>query len=367
MNPKKTLTPLDKLRLFLRPPGQGIFTPSTGGGYALRLLTRLFESSDPKCIQNKWEEQFQKIRRVEGFVLGVPSDTGAGVMKGANFGPLGVREAYLDQFDGYPKGILDLGDIICVPHFLRDEMLSTRQIDATRKVLYPGIDEALPVSPLSIAEATLQALFELNPQANIYLLGGDHSVSWPAMVYCHQRFGSDFGVLHFDAHTDLMDKRLGVEVCFATWAHQALQFLQPYHLVQLGIRSSSKTKAQWAQLHPVVQFWAAEILGNEDSVIEKVCEHFKKQKIQNIYISNDIDGTDCKEAPATGTPEPVGLTSGFINKMILEIKKNFNVFGGDLVEVAPPLSGERDFKTEITCRLGAQYFHILMTRPSESL
>lgn len=360
MTQKNKLTALDKLRLFLRPPGQGIFTPSTGGGYAQRLLSRLFESSDLKTIHEKWEEQFQKIRRVEAFILGVPSDTGAGVMKGANFGPLGVREAYLEQFGAYPREVLDLGDVICVPHFLKDEMLSPSQKEASQKELFPGVEEPLPVSPLSVAEAALQALLELNPRAKVYLLGGDHSVSWPAMVYAHQRFGQDFGVLHFDAHTDLMEKRLGVDVCFATWAFQALKFLQPFHLVQLGIRSSSKTKEQWAQLHPVVQFWSSEILGKEEQIIERVCQHFFDKKIKNIYISNDIDGTDCQDAPATGTPEPQGLRPGFVRKMIQEVKNHFNVFGGDLVEVAPPLSGEREFKNERTCQVGAQYFHDLI-------
>jgi len=361
MTANSKLTALDKLRLFLRPPGQGVYTPSTGGSYAFRLLSRWYESSDPRLIQEKWEEQFQKIRRVESIVLGVPSDTGAGVMKGANFGPLGIREAYLEQFGPYPKSVLDLGDIICVPHFLKDEMLSDPQIASARAELYPGTVDSLPVSPLSIAEEVYKAIWELNPQAHVFMLGGDHSVSWPAMVYCHQRFGNDFGVLHFDAHTDLMEKRLGVEVCFATWAFRALQFLKPYHLVQLGIRSSSKTKEQWADLHPVVQFWAREIRDQEDQIIEQVCLHFAKLKVKNIYISNDIDGTDCKDAPATGTPEPSGLTPEFVKKMIREIKKNFFVFGGDLVEVAPPLSGERDFKTEMTCVLAAQYFHELIS------
>ncbi|NDC24820.1 MAG: arginase family protein [Proteobacteria bacterium] len=320
----------------------------------------MYGSADPKQVQNLWEETFQKIRRAEGFILGVPSDTGAGIMKGANFGPLGVREAYFDQFQAYPKNIIDLGDVICVPHFLHDEMLSPYQLTATRKELYPGQEEPLPVSPLSIAEGVLKAVFELNPQARVYLIGGDHSVSWPSMVYCHSRFGKDFGVLHFDAHTDLMTSRLGVDYCFATWAYQALKFLKPHHLVQVGIRSSAKTKAQWAELHPVTQFWAPEVLGHEAQIIQKVCQHFSEKGIKSIYISNDIDGTDSSEASATGTPEPAGLKSEFVKELISEVKSRFSVFGGDVVEVAPPLSGKKEFKEEATCRLGAQYLHELI-------
>jgi len=320
----------------------------------------MYSTSDSKLVLEAWEEGFQKIRRVESILFGVPSDTGAGIMKGANFGPIGIREAYLEQYGSYPKGLIDLGDVICVPHFLHDDMLSVPQKLATRQELYPGQTEELPVSPLSIAEAALKAILELNPQAKVYVLGGDHSVSWPAMVYCHQRFGKEFGVLHFDAHTDLMTKRLGVDFCFATWAYQALQFLKPHHLVQVGIRSSSKTKAQWAELHPVLQFWSYDVLGKEDQVIESICQHFSNLGVQYLYISNDIDGTDSLEASATGTPEPLGLKPDFIKRLIQEVKKNFTVFGGDVVEVAPPLSGQRDFKLEQTCRLGAQYLHELI-------
>lgn len=351
------LTALDKLRLFLRPPGKGIYTPSTGGGYAQRLHQTLYGTSDPKQVQDAWEENFQKIRRVESVLLGVPSDTGAGIMKGANFGPLGIREAYFEQFGAYPKSLLDMGDIICVPHFLHDEMLSPHQLSATRKELFPGQTEPLPVSPLSLTEGALKAIWELNPQARVFLLGGDHSVSWPAMVYCNARFGKEFGVLHFDAHTDLMEQRLGVDYCFATWAYQSLRLMKPYHLVQVGIRSSSKTKQQWAELRPVLQFWANDVLANEAQVIQQVCQHFSDKGIKYLYISNDIDGTDSSEASATGTPEPQGLKSSFVKQLIAEVRSRFTVFGGDVVEVAPPLSGMRDFKAESTCRLGAQYLH----------
>ena len=358
------LAALEKLRLFLRAPGLGIYTPSTGGGYAKRLHQALFSTDDPKRATEAWEEQLQKIRRAESVLLGVPSDTGAGIMKGANFGPIGIREAYLHQFGSFPKSLVDLGDVICIPHLLHDEMLSAQQLMASRKELYPQhVQENLAVSPLSIAEQVLKTLLELNPQAKLYLIGGDHSVSWPAMVYCHERFGKEFGVLHFDAHTDLMAQRLGVDYCFATWAFQTLRFLKPYHLVQVGIRSSSKTKAQWAELHPVVQFWANEVQGKEAGIIDQICQHFSDKGVKHIYISNDIDGTDSLEASATGTPEPNGLNSPFIKKLVHEVRNQFEVFGGDVVEVAPPLSGSREFKTEPTCRLGAQYLHALIDNP----
>ena len=35
--------------------------------------------------------------------------------------------------------------------------------------------------------------------------------------------------------------------------------------------------------------------------------HLKERRIESVYFSNDIDGTDSLYADATGTPEPAGL------------------------------------------------------------
>lgn len=354
MGSSSEISALDRIRLFLRPPGKGLYTQSTGGGYAQMLLKTIYGTDSAKDVHDAWEEGLQKIRRVEAVLLGVPSDTGAGILRGANFGPIGVREAYLAKYGPFPKHVLDIGDVICIPQLLHDEMLSNSQIQASREALY-GKPLELPVSPLSITEGVLSALMELNRQARFYLIGGDHSISWPAMVSCHQRFAGDFGVLHFDAHTDLLESRLGVKYCFGTWASHATRLMKPQHLVQIGIRTSARDKAHWTQTYPLHQIWAKEVFGHEQEVIESVLGHFTEKGVKHLYISNDIDGTDSGEAPATGTPEANGLHAEFVETLIAAVKKEFSVIGGDIVEVAPPLSGLRDFANEKTCLLAADY------------
>lgn len=354
------LPALERLRLFLRPPGRGIYTVSTGGGYAVPLLRAMYGSDEPSAVQRAWEDSLQKVRRATAIVLGIPSDTGAGILRGANFGPLGIRLAYLAQHGPFGKNVLDVGDVVVVPQLLHDEMLNDSQIRATREALYAGQSEPLPVSPLSIGEAVMSALHELNPKAELVLIGGDHSVSWPAMKYCHERCGDDFAVLHFDAHTDLLETRVGVKYCFATWARQAMKLMKPGHMVQVGIRTSGKPKEYWEQLIPVKQFWAREILGREAEAIESIVAYLQTLNTRQIYISNDIDGTDSEAAPATGTPEDAGLTPDFVKALCLRVKKEFTLIGGDVVEVAPPLSGNWDFANEKTCRLAAEYLHSLL-------
>lgn len=355
------LTPLDKLRLFLRPPGKGLATFSTGGGYAKPLHRKLYGTDDPSKIQSYWEDTLQKIRLVDQVLIGVPSDIGAGILRGASFGPMGIREAYLQRYGAYPKNLIDIGDIICVPQLLHDEMLNEAQIKATSLALYPDVEPGLlPVSALSVAEAAMKLIHDLNPKARLISMGGDHSCSWPAIKFCEHRYKQDFAVLHFDAHSDLMDYRMGVKYCFATWAHHAVKLMKPEHMVQVGIRTSARTKEQWVRELPVVQFWAPEIRGKENETIEAVVNHFKKIKAKGIFISNDIDGTDSAFAPATGTPEAHGLNPNFIKKLLDRMNKDFNVFGGDIVEVAPPLSGSLDFTSEKTCLVAADYLHSMI-------
>ncbi|NBY20528.1 arginase family protein [bacterium] len=354
-----TISALDRLRLFLRPPGRGLHTNSTGSGYAVPVLKKLYGTESTKEIGDAWEESLQRIRRVEGVVFGIPSDTGAGILRGANFGPIGVREAYFERYKTYPKGIIDIGDIIVVPQLLHDHMLSDVQLKSTRAELYPGRAENLPVSPLSIAEALYEALMELNPELKVFMIGGDHSVTWPAMVHCNKRFQQDFGVLHFDAHSDLMENRLGVKYCFATWASHATKLIGPHQMAQVGIRTSSKTKQYWMDKYPLLQVWANEVSGNEIEIITQVLQYFIKSGVKKIYITNDIDGTDPSSAPATGTPEPNGLSPQFVLGLISAVRQKFELIGGDVVEVAPPLSGEREYSHEKTCQVAADYLHAL--------
>ena len=354
-----TIPAIDRLRFFLRPPGRGLYTHSTGGGYAQQLLRKLYRTEDDAEAQRLWEDSLQKVRRAEALLFAIPSDSGASIMRGANFGPIGVREAYLTKYKEFPKRVVDIGDVIVIPQLLHDDMLNDRQKAASQVALY-GKELGLPVSPLSIAEAVYDCIIELNPRARVFMIGGDHSVSWPPMVYCHKKYGKEFGVLHFDAHTDLLDTRLGVKICFATWAYHALKLMEPYHLAQIGVRTSARKKEEWMKLHPILQVWANEVPGNEEAVIKQVVAYFEKSNIKHLYITNDIDGTDASLAPATGTPEPNGLSPQFVKALIGEAKKKFELIGGDVVEVAPPLSGERDYANERTCLLAAEYLDTLL-------
>lgn len=363
------LPDVDELANMLRPAGGGIYAVSTGRESQQALQRRLYDASTEAEVTERWRESLGSLDRARIVMLGVPSDTGAGLVRGAAFGPQALRAALLDRLPDWPAlaraaGIVDAGDVRVVPQLLHDEMLSDAQLAASRAALYPDIAAlraaSLPVSPLSIAERALTQIATANPDAKLFVLGGDHSVAWPAVAALSAARGRDpradgFAIVHLDAHTDLMPERLGVRYCFATWAHHANDLIgRGGRLVQLGIRASGRPREHWESTLGVRQLWAAEIRARPDAdVIDEVVAHLAAIGAREIYLSNDIDATDAAAAPATGTPEPSGLSPMFVRALIARLATEVTLIGADLVEVAPPIGAPEAARQ--TVELGVDY------------
>lgn len=323
----------DNVFKYLCPPGNGVFTVHTAKENKESLHTKLYNTHDIKEVEKFWQQSYEQLESIsKPCLLGVTSDTGGGIQRGANWGPLFIRQS-LD-----PSQFFDLGDIKTIPHLLHDKYLNEETLQSCREALYQD-NTKLPVSALSIAEDMCQNFYELFTDKAVIGLGGDHSVSYSLVkpwIKAKRAQGKKVAVIHFDAHTDLMVKRLGIDVCFASWAYHMLEELaSPSHLVQFGIRSSGQNKDYWESKLGVKQYWADEILKNEKSILDETIKNLKEDNIEEIYISFDIDALDAKFASATGTPEYEGLTPEICTNYILELGKHFKVTGADLVEVAP--------------------------------
>ncbi len=349
------VTPEAELAHLLRPAGGGVHLVSTGREAQLALQARLYGASSPDEIDARWRASLARIRTARVVVLAVPSDVGAGFLRGANMGPRGIRETRLAEAPDLAAryeadGVVDIGDVFVVPQLLHDEMLSATQRERSLAALYPTLDSSarasLPVSPLSITERALDLVFALNPRAKLFVMGGDHSVAWPvssALARAHRAASGELAILQFDAHTDLLEERLGVRYCFATWSFHASRLLAtPAHMVQVGVRASRFDRGHWLRETGVVQFWADECNAAPDAAIERVLDALARTGAKKLYVSNDIDGTDEAFADATGTPEPGGLTPEFVETLIRRAGERFEIVAGDLMEVAPPLARRAD-------------------------
>ena len=340
------MDPLDELAVLLRPAAGGVYAVSTGRAQQLEVQRRLYGVQSEEEVQRIFRATLDQIATARIAVVGIPSDVGAGLLRGANMGPQVVRSVLLDDAD-WPafmkrNGIIDVGDVFVVPQLLHDDMLSDAQLRASRRALYPNQSEEqqaqLPVSPLSIAERAFDLIFSINPRIAPLVIGGDHSCAWPVVSALSRTRKSDWGIVQPDAHTDLLEERLGVKYCFATWSYHANELLgRGGKLVQIGTRASRRDRAHWESTLDVRQFWAEECKRRPAQVIDELIEHLRARKLSGVYFSNDIDGTDEAHADATGTPEPEGLEPELVVELIRRLGRDVGVIGGDIMEVAPPV------------------------------
>ena len=104
----------------------------------------------------------------------------------------------------------------------------------------------------------------------------------------------------------------------------------------------------------VRQFWAADCREAPDRALDALCQHLRDRRIERVYFSNDVDGTDSAWASATGTPEPGGLTPDFVVELVTRLGREFGLVAGDLMEVAPPLQDTPMARAE-TLALSVRY------------
>lgn len=341
------MTPQEELALLLRPAAGGLYLVSTGRAQQLAVQRRLYGADSDADVTARFRESLDRIAGARAILLGVPSDVGAGFLRGSNMGPQAIRTALLDALPDFPEraqelGLVDIGDVFVVPQLLHDDMLSEQQKAASRRALYPGVPEdvaaRLPVSPLSIAERALDLVFSINPAVAPVVLGGDHSTALPVARALARARRRPWGIVQPDAHTDLLEERLGIRDCFATWSYHANELVgRGGRLTQVGVRASQKPREHWEGRYGVRQFWAAECRADPEAALDAIVAHVKSTGVEGVYFSNDIDGTDAAYADATGTPEPDGLSPDFVVELIRRLGREVGLIGGDVMEVAPAL------------------------------
>lgn len=355
--PSRMRSPEDELRLLLRPAGGGVHLVSTGRAEQLAMQRALYGVDDEAGVQRAFVAQLAAISSAKVLVLGVPSDVGAGFRRGANLGPQALRSALLADDREWrerqqARGVVDIGDVFVVPQLLSDDLLAPEAKARIQRALYPGETDPsdLPVSPLTIAERALDLALALNPSAQLFVIGGDHSTAWPAVAALArarvERLGAPaMAIVQPDAHTDLLPDRLGIPICFATWSYHANELIgRQGRLVQVGTRASRFGREHWESSLDVRQFWAAECRARPAEALAELIAHVDARGLP-VYFSNDIDGTDAEHADATGTPEAAGLEPDFVVELIRRLGAGVGLVGGDIMEVAPPLGPDNGART----------------------
>jgi len=159
------------------------------------------------------------------------------------------------------------------------------------------------------------------------LLGGEHSVTIPA-VQALVESGEPFGIVHFDAHADLRESYEGDPLSHACALHRAAAMDIP--LFQIGVRALSLPEVELRRKKGVHYLDGYEI-GRNGLPEQLLPDGFP----ETVYVTFDVDALDPSIMPATGTPEPGGLTWFQAMECLRQVAGQKTVIGCDFVELAP--------------------------------
>jgi agmatinase len=159
------------------------------------------------------------------------------------------------------------------------------------------------------------------------ILGGEHTVTLGSLK-AFAISGKKVGVVQFDAHADLRDSYGGNHLSHACVMRRVHEMNLPF--MQIGIRSLSQEEYRFRRMHNIHNLDAADIYTGGVPA-EIMPRDFPEQ----IYITFDVDCFDASIMPATGTPEPGGLTWYQVMDLLHKISDKRSVCGFDVVELAP--------------------------------
>jgi len=157
-------------------------------------------------------------------------------------------------------------------------------------------------------------------------LGGEHSITPPLVAAAAAQF-KGLSVLQIDAHADLRDCYMGTPHNHACAMRRSLEYAT---VTQVGIRSLSTEEAQAAPGLNTTIFYDA-TMRQDPQWIDRVVDTLKGP----VYITIDVDGMDPAIMPATGTPEPGGLSWYEMLALLRTTITRKNVIACDLVELSP--------------------------------
>lgn len=158
------------------------------------------------------------------------------------------------------------------------------------------------------------------------VIGGEHSITPPIVAAIAERHPG-LSVLQIDAHADLRDHYMGTPHNHACAMRRVLEYAPA---TQVGIRSLSPEEAAAIPSLSTRVFYDFNMRDDArwmDRVVDSLSE--------TVYVTIDVDGFDPAIMPATGTPEPGGLSWYEVLRLLRRVTEKKQVVGFDLVELSP--------------------------------
>ena len=258
---------------------------------------------------NKYTETFLECtadaQEAKIVLFGAPFDGTTSYRPGTRFGSGAIRrESYgIESYSPYQDG----------------DLLDGRVLDCG--------DLELPIGNAEKALAAIQAMEEeiLSAGKLPFMLGGEHLVTLGAFRAAVKKYPG-IHIIHFDAHADLRQEYLGVELSHACVLRRCWELTGDGRIHQFGIRSGDREEFRWGKDH--VETRKFDFEGLEETL--------DRLKGKPVYFTLDQDVLDPSVFPGTGTPEPGGVSFEELRKAAELVCRKADVAACDVNELSPP-------------------------------
>jgi agmatinase len=162
----------------------------------------------------------------------------------------------------------------------------------------------------------------------LVMLGGEHSVSSPAILAQADRHAERLTVLQMDAHADLREQYEGTENSHAS---AMARVLERADVVAVGLRGVSAEEVEVSRTSPASTILWADEMWADDRWMDRALEALGPK----VYLTFDVDYFDPSLVPSTGTPEPGGGDWYRTLQFLKRVFREREVVAADVVELAP--------------------------------
>ena len=253
-------------------------------------------------------------------LFGAPFDSTTSFRPGARFGSSAIRhESFgLETYSPYQDEdlsdykVFDSGDLeLC----FGDSVRALADITAhTDEIL---CDEKIPL-----------------------MIGGEHLVTLGAVRSALKKY-PDLHIIHFDAHADLREDYLGMQLSHACVLRRCHDLVGDGRIHQFCIRSGERSEFAFAKEHTDMHKF-------DFSGLKELVFSLKADRVP-VYFTIDLDCLDPSIFPGTGTPEAGGVSFKDLLDAI-QVVSECNVVAADVNELAPMLDTS-GASTAVACKV----------------
>ncbi|PAE87586.1 agmatinase family protein [Shouchella clausii] len=275
-------------------------------------------------------------------IVGFPWDGGASLGRpGSRFAPEKIREAF-----AWFANRIENNQVYNV------EKRKTFTLPKNALTDYGNIEIAAYSTDQTFAQAEAKLKAVLADHAFPFVLGGDHSISYPLIKALHdQNPGKRIGIIQFDAHLDLVDES-PVQGRFSQSSQMRraieLEHVSAKDIVQVGVRSYNYPwYANYLKDIGIHQITAQEVHQSDPLAIAEQIKSVM-ENVDLVYLTYDMDVLDPAYAPGVGANEPGGLTPVQSFAILDALYPLVDAF--DIAEVNP-LYDHQDITTAMAARI----------------